>query len=73
VDQGGPGGPGGPLPPLVDQEWFLHFADVPSVHASLGYGYFFLVLSRFQLLFGMRKILVDLYPREKGGSRGWVG
>ena len=28
VDQGGPGGPWGPKPPLVDQEWFLHFADV---------------------------------------------
>jgi len=28
VAQGGPGGPGGPQPPWVDQEWFLHFADV---------------------------------------------
>jgi len=27
MDQGGPGGPGGPEPPLVDQEWVLHFAD----------------------------------------------
>jgi len=31
VDQGvsgGPGRPEGPKPPLVDQEWFLCFADV---------------------------------------------
>ena len=34
MDQGGPGGPWGPKPPLVDQEGFLHFADV--VFTQLG-------------------------------------
>jgi len=47
--------------------------DVPSVHAGLRYGYFFLVLTRFQLLVGMRGIQVDLYPRGKMGLSAWVG
>jgi len=47
---------------------------VPSVHAGPRFGYFFLVLTRFWLLVSMRGILVDLYPREKGGSEcmGWI-
>ena len=38
------------------------------VYTGLRYGYNFLVLTRFRLLVGIRGILVDLYPREKGGS-----
>ena len=47
--------------------------DVPSVHAGLRYGFFFLVLTRFRLLVGIGGIQVDLYPRGKKGSSAWMG
>ena len=31
MDQGGPEGPGARLPPWVDLDWFLNFADVDDL------------------------------------------